>query len=97
MAATTGGRETAAQQRELGGEPDQCPVYELYAYLLAGDDDDYAQRVYDECAGGDRLCGACKTEAAERMETFLAEHQEKREEMVPVLEDLDVEVEPDRV
>ena len=64
---------------------------------LAGDDDDYAQRVYDECAGGDRLCGACKTEAAERMETFLGEHQEKREEMVPVLEDLDVEVEPDRV
>ncbi|MFO8116075.1 MAG: tryptophan--tRNA ligase, partial [Halorubrum sp.] len=39
-AATTGGRDTAEEQRELGGEADECPVYELYAYLLAGDDDE---------------------------------------------------------
>ncbi|MFB6113463.1 MAG: tryptophan--tRNA ligase [Halodesulfurarchaeum sp.] len=96
QAATTGGRDTAEKQRELGGEPDRCPVYELYAYLLAGDDDEYAQRVYDECAGGERLCGDCKSEAAELMATFLEDHQEKREEMKPVLEDLDVQVEPDR-
>jgi len=95
--ATTGGRETAEKQRELGGEADKCPVYELYAYLLAGDDDEYAQRVYDECVGGERLCGACKTEAGELMEEFLADHQEKREEMEPVLEELAVEIEPDRV
>jgi tryptophanyl-tRNA synthetase len=35
--ATTAGRETAELQRELGGEADKCPVYELYAYLLASD------------------------------------------------------------
>jgi tryptophanyl-tRNA synthetase len=96
-AATTGGRETAEEQRELGGQPDQCPVYELYAYLLAGDDDEYAERVYGECTGGDRLCGGCKAEAAEEMETFLREHQERREEMRPVLEDLEIEVRPDRI
>jgi tryptophanyl-tRNA synthetase len=96
MAATTGGRETAELQRELGGEADDCPVYELYAYLLAADDDEYAKRVYDECVDGERLCGACKREAADLMEEFLCEHQEKREEVEPLLEELDVEIESDR-
>ena len=91
-AATTGGRETAELQRELGGRADECPVYELYAYLLAGDDDEYATRVYDECVGGERLCGDCKEEAAVLMREFLADHQEKREEMEPVLEELDLEL-----
>ena len=45
--ATTGGRDTAEEQRELGGEADKCPVYELYAYLLTGDDDELAKEVYD--------------------------------------------------
>jgi len=96
-AATTGGRETAEEQRELGGKPDECPVYELYAYLLAGDDDEYAQRVYQECADGDRLCGGCKNEAAEAMEDFLEVHQERREELRPKLEELDVAITPDRI
>ncbi|MFB6360049.1 MAG: tryptophan--tRNA ligase [Halobacteriales archaeon] len=95
-AATTAGRETAELQRELGGEADECPVYELYAYLLAGDDDEYATRVYDECYGGERLCGDCKEEAAELMREFLAEHQEKREELEPVLETMDVELDSSR-
>jgi tryptophanyl-tRNA synthetase len=94
--ATTGGRETAELQRELGGEADECPVYELYAYLLAGDDDEYATRVYEECYGGDRLCGDCKEEAAQLMREFLEEHQEKRAEMEPVLEALDVELDSPR-
>ena len=91
-AATTGGRETAELQRELGGRADECPVYELYAYLLAGDDDEYATRVYDECVGGERLCGDCKEEAAVLMREFLEEHQENREEMEPVLEELNLEL-----
>jgi tryptophanyl-tRNA synthetase len=95
-AATTGGRETAEKQRELGGEADKCPVYELYAYLLSADDDEYAKRVYDECVGGERLCGGCKEEAAELMREFLADHQEKREEAEELLESLDIELESPR-
>jgi len=95
-AATTGGRQSAEEQRELGGEPDQCPVYELYAYLLASDNDEFAERVYEECAGGERLCGGCKEEAAELMAEFLEEHQEKREEAKEVLDDLDVELDSAR-
>jgi tryptophanyl-tRNA synthetase len=94
-AATTGGRETAEKQRELGGEPDDCPVYELYAYLLAEGDDDFAARVYEECATGERLCGDCKEQAAELMAEFLADHQAKREEVREVLADADITLESD--
>jgi tryptophanyl-tRNA synthetase len=95
-AATTGGRETAELQRELGGEADKCPVYELYAYLLSGDDDEFAKRVYDECVGGERLCGDCKEQAAELMREFLRDHQEKRQEAEELLADLDLTIETDR-
>ena len=95
-AATTGGRDTAEEQRRLGGEADECPVYELYAYLLAGDDDEFAKEVYDECVGGERLCGGCKEQAAELMREFLEDHQEKREEVEDLLEDLDISLESPR-
>jgi len=95
-AATTAGQETAELQRELGGEPDECPVYELYAYLLAQDDDEFATRVYEECANGDRLCGDCKEQAATLMREFLADHQEKRAEVEDQLDALDIELESPR-
>ncbi|MFC4249742.1 tryptophan--tRNA ligase [Natribaculum luteum] len=94
--ATTGGRETAAEQREKGGRADECPVYELYAYLLAGDDDEFAKRVYDECVGGERLCGDCKEQAAQLMREFLEDHQEKRAEVEELLEAADVTLESPR-
>ena len=93
--ATTGGRETADEQRELGGKADECPVYELYAYLLAGDDDEFAEEVYEECVGGERLCGGCKEQAAELMEEFLADHREKRAEAEELLAELDVDLDVD--
>ncbi|MDZ7745024.1 MAG: tryptophan--tRNA ligase [Halobacteriales archaeon] len=94
--ATTGGRASAEEQRELGGKADECPVYELYTYLLAGEDDEFATEVYEECVGGERLCGGCKEQAAELMADFLEDHQEKREEMRPVLDDLDIDIESPR-
>ena len=96
QSATTGGRETAERQRELGGEADECPVYELYAYLLAADDDEFATRVYEECTGGERLCGDCKDQAAELMREFLADHHEKRAEAEDVLEGLDIDLDTER-
>jgi tryptophanyl-tRNA synthetase len=96
-AAATGGRDTAAEQREKGGRPDECPVYELYAYLLAADDDEFATEVYEECAGGERLCGDCKEQAAELMREFLEDHQEKRAEAEDLLADIGLDVETDRV
>ena len=93
MSATTGGRETAEEQREKGGEPDDCPVYELYAY--ADDsvcDDDHAERVYEECAAGERLCGGCKNEAADLTAEYLKDHQRKREEAREILEESEIDL-----
>jgi tryptophanyl-tRNA synthetase len=78
MGSVTGGKQSADEQRRDGGEPGKCPVYELFLYHLA--DDEHLQQVYDECVGGERLCGGCKTEAAEALMTFLASHKEKRDE-----------------
>ena len=94
--ATTGGRDTAEEQRELGGEADECPVYELYAYLLAGDDDELTKEVYTECVTGERLCGGCKEQAAELMREFLEDHQEKRAEAEELLDELDIDLDSDR-
>ena len=52
--------------------------------------------MYDECVGGERLCGGCKEQAAELMAEFLEEHQEKREEARELLEAADIELESDR-
>lgn len=93
MSATTGGRETAEEQREKGGRPDDCPVYELYAY--ADDsvcDDEHAKRVYEECAGGERLCGGCKSEAADLTAEYLEKHQKRREEAREKLKESDIEL-----
>ncbi|MDS0282345.1 tryptophan--tRNA ligase [Haloarcula onubensis] len=94
--ATTGGRATAEEQREKGGKADECPVYELYAYLLSGDDDEFAEEVYEECVGGERLCGGCKEQAAELMEAFLEDHQEKRAEWEEKLDELDIDFDSHR-
>ena len=77
LASFTGGRATIEEQRRLGGQPDICPVYDLYNFHLAPDDE-YAARVYKECMGGTRMCGDCKTEAATLVKEFLVEHRKKR-------------------
>ncbi|KAA8922859.1 tryptophan--tRNA ligase [Thermoplasma sp.] len=78
MAGMTGGRDTEEEQRKLGGEPDRCPIFDLYNYEV--DDDRYVKEVYDDCRNGKRMCGFCKREIADRMSGWLSELQKKREE-----------------
>ncbi len=77
--SVTGGRQSAEEQRREGADPSKCPVFELYLYHLA-QDDNHLDQVRDECKGGDRLCGGCKSEAAELLVEFLTNHKEKRDE-----------------
>lgn len=76
--AKTGGRISLEEQKKLGGEPEKCSVYELLLFHLIEDDQELLQ-IHEECVTGQRTCGSCKNLAAERMEKFLKEHQEKRE------------------
>ncbi len=79
--AFTGGRDTVEEQRRLGANPDICPVFDLYRFHFARDDE-HVERVRRECKGGTRLCGECKQEAIALVKEFLSEHQKKRESML---------------
>ncbi|MDE1852257.1 MAG: tryptophan--tRNA ligase [Thaumarchaeota archaeon] len=79
--AFTGGRDTVEEQRRLGGRADICPVYDLYRFHFAKDDE-HVERVYYECTEGIRLCGECKQEAIGLVKTFLEQHHKKREAMM---------------
>jgi tryptophanyl-tRNA synthetase len=79
--AFTGGRDTVEEQRRLGGRADICPVYDLYRFHFARDDQ-HVQLVYQECINGIRLCGECKQEAIGLVKSFLEEHHKKRDSMM---------------
>jgi tryptophanyl-tRNA synthetase len=81
MNAFTGGRDTVEEQRRLGANADICPIYELYSFHFAKDDE-HAARVYHECTHGIRLCGGCKQEALGLVKGFLSEHHKKRDSMM---------------
>lgn len=78
MRAVTGGRQSLAEQKKLGGEPEKCTVYELMLFHLSEDEEELSE-IFEECKSGERMCGSCKKEAAERIKAFLTEHQRERE------------------
>ncbi|MHC1632119.1 MAG: tryptophan--tRNA ligase [Methanotrichaceae archaeon] len=78
MRAITGGRQSLAEQKKLGGMPEKCTIYELMLFHLS-DDDNELQEIYEQCKSGERMCGTCKKEAAERIKRFLVDHQQERE------------------
>ncbi len=86
MNAFTGGGATEKEQREKGGNPDICSVYQYYLFLFEQDDEKLNQ-IAQECKNGKRICGECKQILAERVKKFLIEHQEKRSAAKDVLED----------
>lgn len=87
LGAFTGGRDTVEEQRRIGGRPDACPVYDLYKFHFAADDD-HVRRVHDECTSGVRLCGGCKQEAASLVKEYLADHQRRRDALLPEAKEL---------
>jgi tryptophanyl-tRNA synthetase len=79
MKGITGGKGSAEEQRRFGGEPEKCSIFELYAIHLVADDKEL-EEIRSECKGGRLLCGHCKQRAAELVENFLKEVQEKMDE-----------------
>ncbi|WP_297463667.1 tryptophan--tRNA ligase [Thermococcus sp.] len=75
--ALTGGRATAKEQREKGGEPEKCVVFKWFEIFFEPDDEKLMER-YRACKSGELLCGQCKRELIERVQKFLKEHQERR-------------------
>lgn len=76
--AFTGGQATIKEQREKGGNPEICSVFQYYFYLFEEDDSKLMERM-KSCKSGELLCGDCKSELIERVLSFLRDHREKRE------------------
>jgi len=87
MSGFTGGRPTVEEQKRIGGEAEKCPIYDLYLFHFAVEDE-YAKRVYDECYGGIRMCGDCKKELADIVKKYLEEHRKKRESLMKDAQEL---------
>ncbi len=76
--AKTGGRESLDEQREEGGVPDECVVYELLLYHLTESDKEL-EDIYHDCRAGSIMCGECKLKVASMMGKFLEDFSQKRE------------------
>ncbi|WP_455644778.1 tryptophan--tRNA ligase [Methanosphaera sp.] len=85
--AKTGGRESLKEQKELGGQPDKCSIYELLVYHLI-DDDKQLEEIRSKCLSGETLCGTCKQCASELLEDMFEELESKREEAQKIAESL---------
>ena len=79
--AFTGGRPTVKEQREQGGVPEICPVYEIDLFHFVEDDDEVKKTYYD-CRTGKLLCGEHKKRTIEHVLNFVREHRKKREKYI---------------
>jgi len=83
--AFTGGKPTVAEQRKMGGDPSICTVFQYFLFMFEEDDGKLAERER-RCKAGEILCGECKTELAERINSFLEDHRKKREKARNVID-----------
>jgi tryptophanyl-tRNA synthetase len=62
-----------------------CSVYQYFLYLFEENDKKLTERER-QCIAGEILCGDCKKQLTERINKFLAEHQQKREKARDTIE-----------
>ena len=83
--AFTGGRTSVQEQKEQGGVPSVCAVFQYYYYMFEMDQEKLDRRE-QQCLKGAIMCGECKQELADRVARFLEKHQEKREKAKETVE-----------
>ncbi|MBS7607365.1 tryptophan--tRNA ligase [Candidatus Bathyarchaeota archaeon] len=79
--AFTGGQPTAEEQRRLGGNPDICPIFDLYLFHFFEDDKDVIE-LYNDCKCGNILCGEDKARLTKIVTEFVREHQRKKRQCI---------------
>jgi len=80
-ACFTGGRNTAEEQKNLGGRPEICKKYEIDLFHL--ESDKKLLDIFEKCRSGERLCGECKKLTVEYLNALLKAHQEKAKKAMP--------------
>ncbi|MDH5401130.1 MAG: tryptophan--tRNA ligase [Candidatus Heimdallarchaeota archaeon] len=85
--ALTGGRDTAAEQREKGANPEVCRVFDLFKFMFESDDKRLTLRM-NQCKSGELLCGPCKKDLKQNIEEFQQNHLEKKSQMIELSTEL---------
>jgi tryptophanyl-tRNA synthetase len=83
--AFTGGKPTVAEQRKMGGDPGICTIFQYFLFMFEEDDEKLNERER-KCRAGEILCGECKTELADRINSFLVSHRRKRDKARNIIE-----------
>lgn len=84
--AFTGGRDTIEEQKEKGGRPGICRIFEIYTFHQP--DDQFMDDIEKRCRAGGLVCGECKKLCAEFLNEFLKQHQEKAKKLRPLAEEI---------
>ncbi len=80
--AFTGGKISLEEQKEKGGDPNICKIYDIFSFHHK--DDKFVENIYDDCKKGKLLCGECKQKCISFLNKFLEEHQQKKEKLKDV-------------
>jgi tryptophanyl-tRNA synthetase len=83
--AFTGGGVSIKEQKEKGGNPDKCSIFQYFYYLFEWDDKKL-QTLYQDCKSGSILCGECKKRLMKKVEKFLERHRKKKEKAKDLLD-----------
>jgi len=86
MNAFTGGCQSLAEQKEKGGNPNICTIFQ-YLYILFEGDDAALEERRQRCIAGEEMCGNCKKYLAEKVVDFLKGHQARREQAKDMIDD----------
>lgn len=84
--AKTGGRQSAEVQRQEGGNPHECKVYEAAQYHV--EDDEFVEDMYEWCTTGETLCGGCKEIASKEITQALADVRQGYDDAIEQAEQL---------
>jgi len=79
--AFTGGRASIKEQRELGGTPEVCPIYEICLFHFV-EDDDAIRKIYDACKTGKLLCGEHKEQVIDCVLKFVEAHKKRKKKQL---------------
>ena len=75
--AFSGGKETVEEHRRHGGDPDVDVAYQYLTFFE--EDDKKLKQIHDDYKSGKLLSGELKAILIEKLNSFLAEHQKRRE------------------
>lgn len=83
--AFSGGKDTLEEHRKYGGNPDIDVSYQWLTFFE--EDDAKLKNIYDNYKSGKLLSGELKAILIEKLNTFLAEHQKRREKAKDKIKD----------